>query len=58
MDEGGENGNAKRMDKKKPAVGGLESIFLEEDRGDRKHDAASHNNRPMIVRDSGYLPGA
>jgi hypothetical protein len=44
--------------KKKPAVGGLESIFLEEDRGDRKHDAASHNNRPMIVRDSGYLPGA
>jgi hypothetical protein len=46
------------MDKKKPAVGGLESIFLEEDRGDRNHDAALHNTRPMIVRDSGYLPGA
>jgi hypothetical protein len=28
--------------KKSPLVGGLESIFLEEDRGDRKHYAALH----------------
>jgi hypothetical protein len=53
-----ENGDAKRRNKKKPAGRGLESIFLEEDRGDRNHDAASHHNRPMIVRDSGYPPGA
>jgi hypothetical protein len=42
---------AKRLDKKKPAVGGLESISLEEDRGDRNHHGALHQNGPMIIRD-------
>jgi hypothetical protein len=44
--------------KKSPLFGGLESIFLEEDRGDRKHDAASHKNRPMMFRDERHSPGA
>jgi hypothetical protein len=44
--------------KKSPLVGGLESIFLEEDRGDRKHCAAAHKNRPMMFRDERHPPGA
>jgi hypothetical protein len=53
--KGGKQGDAKRMDKKKPAFGGLESIFLEEDRGDRKHDAAAHKKSPMTFRDDCHL---
>jgi hypothetical protein len=44
--------------KKSPLFGGLESIFLEEDRGDRKHDAASHKNRPMMFHDDSHSCGA
>jgi hypothetical protein len=44
--------------KKSPLVGGLESIFLEEDRGDRNHDAASQQNRPMMFRDGSHPAGA
>jgi hypothetical protein len=44
--------------KKSPLVGGLESIFLEEDRGDRKQCAALHKNRPMMFRDERHPPGA
>jgi hypothetical protein len=44
--------------KKSPLFGGLESIFLEEDRGDRKHCAAMHKNRPMMFRDERHPPGA
>jgi hypothetical protein len=51
MEQDGKKWNAKRMDKKKPAVGGLESIFLEEDRGDRNDDGALHQNGPMIIHD-------
>jgi hypothetical protein len=44
--------------KKSPLSSGLESIFLEEDRGDRKHCAASHKNSPMTFGDERYPPGA
>jgi hypothetical protein len=43
--------------KKSPLLGGLESIFLEENRGDRKHDAARHKNRPMTIHDDSHSPG-
>jgi hypothetical protein len=45
-------------EKKSPLFGGLESIFLEEDRGDRKHCAATHKNRPMMFRDERHPRGA
>jgi hypothetical protein len=44
--------------KKSPLSSGLESIFLEEDRGDRKHCAAPHKNSPMMFGDERYPPGA
>ena len=44
--------------KKSPLFGGLESIFLEEDRGDRKHDAALRHFRPMMSGDSSHPDGA
>jgi hypothetical protein len=44
--------------KKSPLSSGLESIFLEEDRGDRKHCAASHKNSPMTFGDERHSPGA
>jgi hypothetical protein len=45
-------------EKKSPLFGGPESIFLEEDRGDRKHDAASRHFRPMMSGDSSHPDGA
>jgi hypothetical protein len=44
--------------KKSPLSSGLESIFLEEDRGDRKHCAALHKNSPMTFGDVRHPPGA
>jgi hypothetical protein len=44
--------------KKSPLRERAESIFLEEDRGDRKHDAASQQNSPMMFRDGSHPDGA
>jgi hypothetical protein len=55
---GGKIGREAEGQKKSPLFGGLESIFLEEDRGDRNHDAASHNVRPMMFHDDSHPPGA
>jgi hypothetical protein len=44
--------------KKKPADERAESIFLEEDRGDRNHHAAMHKFRPMMFRDGSHPLGA
>jgi hypothetical protein len=54
LDWPGQNGRQK----KSPLRERAESIFLEEDRGDRKHDAASHKNRPMTFRDGRHPAGA
>jgi hypothetical protein len=51
---GGESRPKPQGQKKSPLFGGLESIFLEEDRGDRKHDAASHKNSPMTFHDDSH----
>jgi hypothetical protein len=43
--------------KKARSVCGLESIFFEENRGDRQHDAFIAHIRPIYCSDTGYLFG-